>query len=131
MLRLLRNLQNLLVKFQSGNPEKWIEAAEQVRSWLNDDCAMEFFEEAETEIQKKEKKNGPMIQTIPNLEMEMTQKVAQIAKTVATMTTMMMTIVVVALVATAALVEVDLTMRESRSRGGLHQALCLQEALVR
>ena len=131
MLRLLRNLQNLLVKFQSGNPEKRIEAAEQVRWWLNDDCAMEFFEEAETEIQKKEKKNGLMIQTIPNLEMEMTQKVAQIAKTVATMTTMMMTIVVVALVATAALVEVDLTMRESRSRGGLHQALCLQEALVR
>ena len=31
MLRLLRNLQNLLVKFQSGNPEKRIEAAERVR----------------------------------------------------------------------------------------------------
>ena len=50
MLRLLRNLQNLLVKFQSGNMERWIEAAERVRSWLNDDCDIDFFEEPEAEI---------------------------------------------------------------------------------
>ena len=49
MLQLLRNLQNLLVKFQSGNTEIWIEAAEQVRSWLNDDSGIDFLEEPETE----------------------------------------------------------------------------------
>ena len=46
----MRNLQNLLVKFQSGNAERWIEAAEQVRSWLSDDSDINFFEEPETEI---------------------------------------------------------------------------------
>ena len=35
--RLLRNLQNLLVKFQSGKAELWIETAEQTKSWLDDD----------------------------------------------------------------------------------------------
>jgi hypothetical protein len=34
-LRLLRNLQNLLIKFQSGKREDWIEAAERVQDWLN------------------------------------------------------------------------------------------------
>ena len=48
MLRLLRNMQNLLVKFQSGSPEKWIEAAERVISWINDDTGMDVLDEAET-----------------------------------------------------------------------------------
>jgi hypothetical protein len=48
--RLLRNLQNLLVKFQSGNAELWIEAGEQVRSWLENERFVDFFEEQETEF---------------------------------------------------------------------------------
>ena len=48
-LRLLRNMQNLLVKFQSGSPEKWIEAAKRVISWINDDAGMANLGEAETE----------------------------------------------------------------------------------
>ena len=48
MLRLLRNMQNLLVKFQSGSPERWIEAAERVISWINDDTGMDVLDEAET-----------------------------------------------------------------------------------
>ena len=56
MLRLLRNLQNLLVKFQSGNPEKWIEAAEQVRSWLNDDCAMEFLKRQKQRFRRRRRR---------------------------------------------------------------------------
>ena len=47
--RLLRNLQNLLVKFQSGRAEDWIEAAERVRSWVNNDRDVDFFEETATE----------------------------------------------------------------------------------
>ena len=41
-LRLLRNLQNLLIKFQ-------LEAGEQVRAWVNDDGSVDFFEEADTD----------------------------------------------------------------------------------
>lgn len=48
-LRLLRNLQNLLIQFQSGKPEEWIEAAERVRDWLNYDGDADYFEEAVTE----------------------------------------------------------------------------------
>ena len=48
--RLLRNLQNLLVKFQSGRAELWIETAEQTKSWLDDDRHADFFfEEPDTE----------------------------------------------------------------------------------
>jgi hypothetical protein len=46
-LRLLRNRQNLLIKFQSGKPELWIETGEQVRAWVNDDRSVDFFEEAD------------------------------------------------------------------------------------
>lgn len=48
-LRLLRNLQNLLSKFQSGKPEFWIEAGEQVPARVNDDRSIDFFEEADTD----------------------------------------------------------------------------------
>ena len=48
-LRLLRNLQNLLIKFQSGKPENWVQAAEQVCDWVNHDGAVDFFEDAVTE----------------------------------------------------------------------------------
>ena len=41
-LRLLRNLQNLFIKFQ-------LEAGEQVRAWVNDDGSVDFFEEADTD----------------------------------------------------------------------------------
>lgn len=124
MLQLLRNLQNLLVKFQSGNTEIWIEAAEQVRSWLNDDSGIDFLEEPETEsgsLQghaeegEEEKRTDDSDHSQPGdgddpegPEQDMD----------ATTTTMMMNIVVVA---TAALVEVELTVHESG--GGLHQAL--------
>ena len=49
MRRLLRNLQNLLVLFQSGRPERWMEAADRVMDWCNHDGAMDFFDLAETE----------------------------------------------------------------------------------
>ena len=42
-------MQNLLIKFQSGKPENWIQAAEQVRDWVNHDGAVDFFEDALTE----------------------------------------------------------------------------------
>ena len=48
--RLLGNLQNLLVKFQPGRPEFWIETAEQTRNWLNDDRDVDFCEEPNTEF---------------------------------------------------------------------------------
>ena len=48
-LRLLRQLQNLLIKFQSGKPEEWIRAAEQVRDWIQHDGAVDFFEDAPTD----------------------------------------------------------------------------------
>jgi hypothetical protein len=48
-LRLLRNLQNLLIKFESGKPELRIEAGEQFRAWVNDDGSVDFFEEADTD----------------------------------------------------------------------------------
>ena len=48
-LRLLRQLQNLLIRFQSGKPEEWIRAAEQVRDWIQHDGAVDFFEDAPTE----------------------------------------------------------------------------------
>ena len=48
-LRLLRNLQNLLIKFESGKPELRIEAGEQLRAWVNDDGSVDFFEEADTD----------------------------------------------------------------------------------
>ena len=47
--RLLRSLQNPFVKFQSGRPELWIEAAEQTRNWLDDDRNPDFFEELDAE----------------------------------------------------------------------------------
>eukprot|EP00435_Cladocopium_sp_Y103_P061561 s356_g23.t1 len=47
---LLRHLQGLLVKFQSGRAELWIEAAEQVRSWLQDGRDSRFFDDEGTEI---------------------------------------------------------------------------------
>ena len=50
MRRLLRNLQNLLVLFQSGQPEHWMEAADRVMDWCNHDGAMDFFDLAETEV---------------------------------------------------------------------------------
>ena len=49
MRRLLRNLQNLLVLFQSGRPERWMEAADRVMDWCNHDGAMDFFDLVETE----------------------------------------------------------------------------------
>ncbi|CAL1141687.1 unnamed protein product [Cladocopium goreaui] len=49
MRRLLRNLQNLLVLFQSGRPERWMEAADRVMDRCNHDGAMDFFDLAETE----------------------------------------------------------------------------------
>ena len=48
-LRLLGHLQNLLIKFQSGKPENWIQAAEQVRDWVNHDGDADFFENAVTD----------------------------------------------------------------------------------
>ena len=45
----LRSLQNPFVKFQSGRPELWIEAAEQTRNWLDDDRNPGFFEELDAE----------------------------------------------------------------------------------
>ena len=48
--RLLRNLQNLLVEFQSGRAELWIETAERTKSWPDDDRHADFFfEEPDTE----------------------------------------------------------------------------------
>ena len=46
--RLLRHLQGLLVKFQSGVPEMWMEAAERVRAWIGSDRDVDFFDEVET-----------------------------------------------------------------------------------
>ena len=48
-LRLLRHLQNLLIRFQSGRPEDWIQAAEQFRDFVNHDGDADFFEDADTE----------------------------------------------------------------------------------
>ena len=48
-LRLLRHLQNLLVMFQGGDPEAWIRAAEQVRSWL-EYGSLDYFDEPETVV---------------------------------------------------------------------------------
>ena len=48
--RLLRNLQHLLVKCQSGGGELWIEAAGQTISWLNDDQDVDVLEEPDTEV---------------------------------------------------------------------------------
>ena len=38
----------MLIIFQSGKPELWIETGEQVRAWVNDDRSVDFFEEADT-----------------------------------------------------------------------------------
>ena len=46
---LLRNFQNLLVMFQSGNPERWAEAADRVLSWIQGDRDLDVAEYAETE----------------------------------------------------------------------------------
>lgn len=48
--RLLRNLQHLLVKCQSGGGELWIEAAGQTISWLNDGQDVDVLEEPDTEV---------------------------------------------------------------------------------
>ena len=45
--RLLRHLQGLLVKFQSGVPEMWMEAAERVRAWIGSYRDVDFFDEVE------------------------------------------------------------------------------------
>ena len=90
--------------------------------WTRQKQGMEVF----MDIQKKEKKNNKqMIQIIPNQETVMTQKAQKMID--ATTTTMMMMDIVV--VATAALVEVEFTMTESR--GGLHLARWQGEALDR
>eukprot|EP00435_Cladocopium_sp_Y103_P019244 s76_g4.t1 len=47
---LLRHLQGLLVKFQSQCAELWIEAAEQVRSWLQGGRDSRFFDEEGTDV---------------------------------------------------------------------------------
>eukprot|EP00435_Cladocopium_sp_Y103_P014025 s485_g3.t1 len=47
--RLLRNLQGLLIKFQSGDPRLWLEAAEQTCSWLTNDRSQYHWDEEETE----------------------------------------------------------------------------------
>ena len=47
--RLLRHLHAMLVRFQSGDPEQWIYAAEKIRDWLNSDIDCSFFDMAETE----------------------------------------------------------------------------------
>ena len=48
--RLLRHLQGLLVKFQSGVPEMWMEAAERVRAWIGSYRDVDFFDEVETQL---------------------------------------------------------------------------------
>ena len=48
-LILLRNFQNLLVMFQSGNPERWSEAADRVLSWIQGDRDLDVAEYAETD----------------------------------------------------------------------------------
>ena len=48
-LRRLRNLQNLFIKSQSGKPELWIEAGEQVPARVNDGRSIDFFEEADAD----------------------------------------------------------------------------------
>eukprot|EP00435_Cladocopium_sp_Y103_P064629 s634_g26.t1 len=52
--RLLRHLQSLMVKFQSNNAVLWIEAAEQVKAWLENDRLVDFFDEAPTEAGSQE-----------------------------------------------------------------------------
>jgi superfamily I DNA and/or RNA helicase len=73
-LRLLRKLQNL-IKFQSGKPELWIEAAEQVRAWLDDDQSVNFSEEATPNLANqdlmkvKKKSSQKMVKIIRDLVM--------------------------------------------------------------
>eukprot|EP00435_Cladocopium_sp_Y103_P028786 s676_g7.t1 len=52
--KLLRNLQNLLILFQSGRPELWLEAAQRTSAWLANDRSQHFFDEAETEAGSRE-----------------------------------------------------------------------------
>ena len=76
-LRLLRNLQNLLIKFQSGKPEFWIEAGEQVPARVNDDRSIDFFEEADTDAgsslheEGEENERKMMIHCLVETETEM------------------------------------------------------------
>jgi len=61
-------LQNLLIKFQSGNPELWIEAGEQVRAWVNDERSIDFFEEAGSSLHEEgEEEEDQMMMMNPNL----------------------------------------------------------------
>ena len=46
--RLLRNLHQLLVMFQSRDALKWISAAESVRNWLLSDRGWHFFDDGST-----------------------------------------------------------------------------------
>ena len=48
-LRLLRHLQNLLIMFQSGQPEMWAHAAQKIQDWVNHEQDDYFFENAETD----------------------------------------------------------------------------------
>eukprot|EP00435_Cladocopium_sp_Y103_P032209 s2422_g8.t1 len=46
---LLRNLQGLLIKFQSGDPRLWLETSEQTCSWLSNERSQYHWDEEETE----------------------------------------------------------------------------------
>ena len=66
------------MKFQSVKPDRWVEAAKQIRSWVNDDSDADLFEKQKLmlEIQsltmilneEKKKAKGMMIDH-PNLAM--------------------------------------------------------------
>jgi hypothetical protein len=57
----------LLIKFQSGNPELWIEAGEQVRAWVNDERSIDFFEEAGSSLHEEGEEEDQMMMMNPNL----------------------------------------------------------------
>eukprot|EP00435_Cladocopium_sp_Y103_P013498 s404_g3.t1 len=56
--RLLRNLQGLLIKFQSGDPRLWSEAAEQTCSWLSNERSQYHWDEEETEWGSQQEEDG-------------------------------------------------------------------------
>ena len=68
-----RNIQNGLIKFQSSKPSLWIEAAEQVRSWIESDQDIDFFEEetrtdaGDSMYERMRRKNKTMMIKIPNM----------------------------------------------------------------